>query len=473
MLRKLKDITSGQHHGPLGDVVNRYHVADARNLPLLVPSQAQVDVTITSPPYWDLKDYGSKNQVGYGQSYDAYLDDIERIFKGVYDRTKDTGSLWIVSDTLKQDGELRLLPFDISARLKKSGWILQDIIIWQKDRTLPWSHQGKLRNIFEYVTFYSKSPNFKYHISRVRDIADLKDYWVRYPERYSPEGKTPTRTWHIPIPRQGSWGRSQNFIRHACPLPLSLVERILSISTDAGDLVLDPFAGSGVVLAVAEAMGRQFIGLDLNEKYQGLFDDTVRPSMRAAYDAKATDEAATDAKAIFGSLIGSLRSLKFPKEFIRLYRTRVGAIDPTAVLVKPTGKDEVQIELVFAANKHIPKNFASHTKKLCSQAPLSKYGIAFSVNATTTSRASKRRPRRPAERLCVYTNGRFFWPSDSIAAAELGGWLRQEAASPRKRGYPPIVSSLHVRVNPDKPAADEKGITWPRRRAEGASQKRS
>src|SRR5688572_7835684 len=208
--------------------IDQYHLGDARDLGKIFGQETSVvDVTITSPPYWNVKDYGSKRQIGYGQSYAKYLDDLESVFKSVYAATKSTGSLWLVSDTLKHEGELLLLPFDIAQRLRSSGWIMQDIIIWQKDRTLPWSHQGKLRNIFEYITCYSKAVHFKHHVNNVRDISNLKEHWIRFPERYNPNGKAPSRTWHIAIPRQGSWGESANYVRHACPLPTELIKRIL------------------------------------------------------------------------------------------------------------------------------------------------------------------------------------------------------------------------------------------------------
>ena len=81
-------------------VVNRYHIWDARRISELLPDDEFVDVTVTSPPYWDLKDYGSESQIGYGQKYDQYLDDLGKVFDYIYDITKKRGSLWIISDTI-------------------------------------------------------------------------------------------------------------------------------------------------------------------------------------------------------------------------------------------------------------------------------------------------------------------------------------------------------------------------------------
>ena len=118
-------------------VLNTYQVGDARLLSQLLPEKEFIDATITSPPYWNLKDYGVKRQIGFGQNYEKCISDLREVFKAVYSVTKQTGSLWIVADTVKDNGQLRLFPFDLAAELQKVGWILHDIIVWHKDKTLP------------------------------------------------------------------------------------------------------------------------------------------------------------------------------------------------------------------------------------------------------------------------------------------------------------------------------------------------
>lgn len=98
----------------------------------------EITTTITSPPYFDMKDYGSKNQIGFGQTYKQYLDDLQKVFKNIYESTKDCGTLWIVIDTFKSEGKVVPLPFDLAAKLSEIGWLLQDVIIWKKDKTVPW-----------------------------------------------------------------------------------------------------------------------------------------------------------------------------------------------------------------------------------------------------------------------------------------------------------------------------------------------
>src|SRR5690606_21611299 len=155
--------------------MNQYFIQDARKVDEL-PLKSLVDLIITSPPYFDMKDYGSKNQIGFGQNYDNYLRDIELVFSKCFSITKDTGSLWIVVDILRKDGELKLLPFDLIKKVQDGGWKLKDIIIWEKDKTVPFTHNGEMRNIFEYVLFFTKTDKYKFYRERITSINDLKEW---------------------------------------------------------------------------------------------------------------------------------------------------------------------------------------------------------------------------------------------------------------------------------------------------------
>jgi len=175
------------------------HRKDSRKLNEIINDKI-VDVTITSPPYFDLKDYGYKEQIGFGQEYSTYLNDLKAVFKNVYDCTKDTGTLWVIIDSFRRGNEVTPLPFDFSNKLKEVGWKLQEVIIWVKDKTVPWAHQGQMRNLFEYILLFSKTDKYNFFIDEVRDYQSLKKWWVKYPERYNPKGKTPDGIWHFDIP---------------------------------------------------------------------------------------------------------------------------------------------------------------------------------------------------------------------------------------------------------------------------------
>src|ERR1700683_280668 len=424
--------------------LDTYHIEDARDILSVLPPSRVIDTTVTSPPYWNLKDYGSKKQLGFGQQYETYLDDLEEVFSGVYKITKKTGSLWIVIDTIKHNGELKLLPFDLARRLKRVGWILHDIIIWHKDKTLPWSHRGKLRNIFEYILFFSREKHFKYYLSEVRETEGLKEWWMRYPERYSPRGKAPTRTWSIPIPRQGSWG--ENWVRHFCPFPPQLVSRIVRLTTKKGDVVLDPFAGSGVVLAQAKALKRRYLGFDLRQAYRRMFDGKVLPSIVALQQQGGRWQHGEERKRrAFSSLIWKLPKTKHPRELLRLYEKRYGRTSVAGVIALSRKMHSLNIVFIFPNGKRPPNKFLARMRELLSRAPLSKYGLRATVAVEfLDSRVPTRSGLKSREALNLYRDGKTYRVSGRMTTRRLLESLR--GGPPKRTKEVPIIAS-NVRVN--------------------------
>jgi DNA modification methylase len=234
------------------------------------------DLIVTSPPYFDVKNYeNKKGQIGFGQDYEAYLNDIISIFQKCYELSSSHATFWMVMDTIRKDGVTVPLPFDINKALTTQPaqtWKLKDVIIWNKTKNIPWNAKGRFKNHFEYIFFYAKDEQYKFNIDQIREIADLKKWWLTYPERYNPRGKAPSNLWEFTTPIRG-WGNG--CLNHFCPFPFTLVERIISISTDENDFVLDPFAGSGSVIAMAYVMNRNSVGIDINEKYKQQFEKEV------------------------------------------------------------------------------------------------------------------------------------------------------------------------------------------------------
>jgi DNA modification methylase len=349
------------------------HHGDARALSSRLPADA-IQVTITSPPYFDLKDYGVPNQIGFGQSYEQYLDDLTLVFKNLHRATRDDGSLWIVIDTFRKEHEVLPLPFDLTAKLRSAGWILRDVVIWKKDRTLPWIHSGSTRKIFEYILVLSKSKNaYKYYADKLRDSSDLKGWWIRYPERYNPYGKSLEEIWTFDIPTQGSWGKK--YIRHFCPLPEGLVRRIIELTTTEGDLVFDPFAGTGTVPTQAHRLGRRALGFELNGNYIAKFRSHLQTTKELDIAAQA------NAQEDFASLIINLRGLKFARTLLKKLRQRNGVDLPEHIVVRAKGSKPskphklacFEYQLLF---RTLPEaEYEEYLDEIVSQRPLSKYGI--------------------------------------------------------------------------------------------------
>ena len=358
-------------------LTNVIHHQDARAINDVI-NQKIVSTTITSPPYFDMKDYGSENQIGYGQSYSEYLKDLKKVFLAIYNITKDNGTLWIIIDSFKKDGRVIPLPFDLERELTSIGWMLQDIIIWKKDRTVPWSSKGRTQRKFEYILFFSKTNNYNYYAKRVTtiDTDQLKKWWITYPERYSPTGKSIDGIWEFPIPTQGSWGNK--FIRHFCPLSSALVERIIKLSTNENDIELDPFSGSGTVPAQAAYMNRQYIGFELNNSYISMFEKYLSSTLSKQQKRYKNSTALKQNIQSFYNTIIQLRVLKYIKSILK-YLKKQGK-SPTIAVAEINGRSTLQhkhtkASYMICAPSYEHEAIQSIIDQIVNKPPLSKFGI--------------------------------------------------------------------------------------------------
>lgn len=433
------------------------HQHDARELSALLAKSPirksdLITATITSPPYGDLKDYGHSRQIGHGQSYQEYLEDMAQVFGQVHERTAHDGSLWLVADTYIEDGPAprRLLPvpFDLARSAEEVGFTLRDVIVWRKDRTLPWSNGTRLRNAFEYVLLLVKGANPKYRLDRLRDHSDIKPWWVRFPERYNPAGKAPPNVWDIPIPRQGSWGDGE--IAHACPLPAELVKRLVLLSSDPGDVVFDPFAGSGMVVAEAERLGRRGLGTELVSKYVDEFHRIIRPEILTRTDNGTANGNAT----VSEENLVKLRMLKLPVVLMRGASKQRGKVAwPLAALVLPSRQKpgpgrygSVKLSFIVEANASSRRAYKQTLQSLLGRPPASKFGIDAEVTVITPNELATLVTGR---RIYLYKNGA---TSRAVEAIPHSALLERLDES-RPESLPPVLSSVHVDVAPRPDAA--------------------
>ena len=355
--------------------MNKVYNGDSRCLLEILPEGVQVQTTITSPPYFDMKDYGVEGQVGFGQKYEEYLEDLKEIFAQIYTVTKDDGTLWIVIDTFKRDHAVVTLPFDLVQKLNSVGWKLQEIIIWKKDKTVPWSSKGFMQRKFEYVLFFSKQNNYKTNKDQVRiyDTQQLKNWWVKYPERYNTKGKALDEIWEFPIPVQGSWGTE--YIRHFCPLPKEMVATMISISTDEEDVVFDPFAGSGAVMSQSAYMKRTYLGIEINPQYINMFEaylkSTIESGKKEYYSYMNTMD-----QVAFETTIQNLRALKYGRILLNNIEKDYG-INDLKIYVQRTESSissKIKVEYTFIG-RQLDDEFYRMISTYTNRPPLSKYGI--------------------------------------------------------------------------------------------------
>jgi len=224
-----------------------------------------VQSVITSPPYWDLKDYGHENQIGAGdESYEHYHDRMQTVWNECYDVLCDEGTMWVVVDTVMERGDLQLLPYHIAERAEDVGFLLQDVVTWYKPTAIAGMTDRNVVNKKEYVVYLSKS---KEHVFREKEGQNgLEDPAIA-------DGHRLGNLWRYPVKR-GSAGQN---VLHKSPYPTSLINQIVDVSTDPGDTVLDPFFGSGTTAASALNRGRQCIGYELNEEFEEVIAERLAP----------------------------------------------------------------------------------------------------------------------------------------------------------------------------------------------------
>lgn len=224
-----------------------------------------VQSVITSPPYWDLKDYGHEQQIGTSdESYDEYHERMQTVWEQCYNVLKESGTMWVVVDTVMDRGDLQLLPYHIAQRAEEIGFTLQDIITWHKPTAIAGMSNRNVVNKKEYILYLSKSDEPKFSTDEISyDKAD---------PACSDEHRL-GNLWRFPVKR-GSVGKS---VLHKAPYPEALADRLVKISTDRGDTVIDPFLGSGTTAYSALNSGRKCIGYEINDEFDDVIAERLAP----------------------------------------------------------------------------------------------------------------------------------------------------------------------------------------------------
>lgn len=218
-----------------------------------------IDLTITSPHYDNLR------------KYNGYIWDFEETAKELYRITKSGGVVvWIVSDATIKGSETGT-SFTQALFFKKCGFNLHDTMIWEKTGMLP--TQDRYYNIFEYMFVFSKGkPKAMNFIEDKPNIAggriQRKDACINKGNHQEGNGTFTrkdfgrrTNIWRIPI------GKNSETKGHPAPFPEQLAKDHILTWSNQGDVVLDPFMGSGTTAKMAIQTGRKYIGFEISEQY--------------------------------------------------------------------------------------------------------------------------------------------------------------------------------------------------------------
>lgn len=242
-----------------------------------------IDLTVTSPPYDDIRSYNNKVKTKEGEKYSF---NFEGIVEELYRVTKDGGIVvWVVGDQVKKGGETGN-SFRQALTFMDKGFLLYDTMIYMKNGA-PFPEKRRYSQVFEYMFIFSKGkPN------TVNIIKDKKNKWAGYTNF----GKRVMRTKdgdlkEMPKFEIGEYGNRYNVwnfstgknystkdeiaFNHPAIFPEELAEDHILTWSNEGDIVLDPMVGSGTTSKMAKLNNRNFIGFDVNEEYVKIADTRV------------------------------------------------------------------------------------------------------------------------------------------------------------------------------------------------------
>jgi site-specific DNA-methyltransferase (adenine-specific) len=251
---------------------------------------ASLHCIVTSPPYYQQRDYSTSLQIGNEKSPDEYVRNLLLVFAECHRVLRDDGTLWLNLGDKYDDGELLGMPWRVALALKEAGWLLRSDIIWYKPNAVPSSVKNRPTTDHEYVFLFAKSKDYYYDIDAIREphvtfspeskmkggrnhlnnaengtpeqgkyagISNLHS--GRWDQAFHPLGRNRRTVWEIPL--------SKSRDAHFAVFPDKLVEICILAGCPQRGIVLDPFLGSGTTAVVAQRLGRSFVGVDSNPEY--------------------------------------------------------------------------------------------------------------------------------------------------------------------------------------------------------------
>ena len=275
---------------------------------------------VTSPPYYGLREYGGEEkQIGLEQTPEEYINQMVEVMRLVRNNLTDDGTLWLnigdsyynyksgTGEYAKQsfsktrqdlpmrnpkranrlkgfkDKELMGIPWMLAFALRADGWHLRQDIIWNKPNPMPESVKDRCTKAHEYIFLLTKERDYYYDNEAIKE--PVKQDWGtrdRSKGKYHNEGtglqphsgltksytkKNKRSVWTVnKKPYKGA---------HFATFPAELIEPCIKAGSEVGDIVLDPFMGSGTTAAVAKSLGRDYIGCELHENYGNLIQKRV------------------------------------------------------------------------------------------------------------------------------------------------------------------------------------------------------
>jgi adenine-specific DNA-methyltransferase len=236
-----------------------------------------VPLVVTSPPYNIGKSYESVRPL------EDYLDWCEQWLAEIFRVTAENGSFWLNLGYVEVPGAGKAVPLAYMLWNRSEFHLLQEVV-WNYGAGVACKRMFSPRNE-KWLWFVKNEAEYVFNLDDVRDPD------VKYPKqkkngklKCNPLGKNPTDVWQIPKVTSGEGRASKERTDHPAQFPVKLVERVVRACSNEGDLVLDPFAGSGSSGVAAVGNDRRYLGFDIRADYCDLADSRVH---RAAVERKS------------------------------------------------------------------------------------------------------------------------------------------------------------------------------------------
>jgi len=235
----------------------------------------EIDLIVTSPPYWHIKDYGIPGQIGYGQTLHEYLKDLYYVWKECYRVLRKGGRFCLnIGDQFARSiiyGRYKVIPIhaEFIAQCEEIGFDFMGSIIWQKKTTMnttggatvmgsfPYPPNGIVEIDYEFIHIFKKPGKGKRVPKEIKEASKLtKEEWKEYFSGH----------WHFGGAKQ---------VGHEAMFPDELPRRLIKMFTFIGDTVLDPFLGSGTTVKVALELQRNAIGYEINKDFLKIIKEKI------------------------------------------------------------------------------------------------------------------------------------------------------------------------------------------------------
>ena len=245
-----------------------------------------IDLIVTSPPYWQLKDYGMENQIGFNDTYIEYIDNLNIVWKECY-RVLNNGCRLCINigdqfTRTSQYGRYKVIPIrtEIIKFCESIGFDYMGAIIWQKITTTnttgganvmgsyPYPCNGIISIDYEFILLFKKLGKYIMPDKEVKEQSKLtKEEWRRYFSGH----------WNFPGVRQTG---------HKAMFPEELPKRLIKMFSFVGGKVLDPFLGSGTTTFASRNLGRNSVGYEINPDFIPYIEQKLQVNQLDLFDTK-------------------------------------------------------------------------------------------------------------------------------------------------------------------------------------------